>query len=119
MDSLLTRARRDFPGFLPTHLFEAALPVFFLHVLVEALEPQKLSSFESFFLHAVANDVDTLSEMAWLYGIDETDLYAPGARLLKCGYIREQAETGGKNIIRITDTGRAALGENAAPPVPM
>jgi hypothetical protein len=119
MDDLLAHTRRDFPGFEPTHLFEAAIPIFFLHLLVEALERQTLSIIESFFLHAVANDVHTVAEMAWLYGIDETYLYAPGASLLKCGYIREEASALGQNFIRLTDRGRQALGKDTAPPTPM
>jgi hypothetical protein len=118
MDNLLTLVRREFPGFEPTHLFDAAIPIFFLNVLVEALEPQTLSSFESYFLHAVANEVQTLEEIAWLYGIDETDLHAPGASLLKHGYIWQGVPHTGKRPIHLTDKGRQALGKDTLPPVP-
>lgn len=118
MDDLLILARREFPGFEPTHIFEAAIPVFSLNVLVEALEPQKLNSFESYFLSAVANQVQTVEEIAWLYGIDENDLLAPGASLLKYGYIRQEPPRSGKRLIQLTDKGRQALGTDTVPPVP-
>jgi hypothetical protein len=118
MEDLLTLARQKFPDCEPTHLFEAAIPIYFLNVLVEALEPQKLSSFESYFLHAVAAEVQTLEEIAWLYGIDENDLLAPGATLLKYNYIRQGVPQGGKRPIYLTDKGRQALGKETLPPVP-
>jgi hypothetical protein len=118
MDNLLTLARREFPGFEPTHLFEAAIPIFFLRVLVEALEPQTLSSFETYFLHAVSANVHSLAEIAWLYGIDEADLLAPGASLLKREYIWQGAPAGGERPVHLTEKGRLALGADTAPPAP-
>jgi hypothetical protein len=119
MDNLLTLARREFPDFEPTHMFDAAIPLFFLHILVEALEPQTLNSFESYFLYAVANNVNTLADIAWLYGINEEDLYAPGANLLKRDYIWQGAPQNGARPIYLTDKGRLALGKDTAPPAPM
>jgi hypothetical protein len=119
LDELLPIIRRDFPEFEATHIFEAGIPVYFVRLQVEVLEPQELTSFEIYFLHAIALDVNTREDIATLLGVDDRDLVAPGASLLKREYITQGLPTAeGKRRIFLTEKGRAALGEQKAPPVP-
>src|SRR5260370_330257 len=83
MDKLLSVVPRDFPGFEVTHVFEAGIPVYFTRLQGEALERQELTSFEIYFLHAVALGVNTREEIAWVLGVDERDLVAPGGSRFK------------------------------------
>ncbi|MBV9689455.1 MAG: hypothetical protein JO202_07065 [Ktedonobacteraceae bacterium] len=120
MDNLLSLAQQEFDGAEATHLFEAAIPLAFLDILVEALETQKLNSFESYFLHALDKHVRTLSEIAWLYGLEERDLYASGANLLRYGYIWEGAPKpeGGRPLF-LTEKGEHVVRTQKTPPVPV
>lgn len=119
MDKLSSLVRDDLPGCEATHVFEAGIPVFFAQVQVEVLEPQELSSFEIYLLHAVALGVDSREEIAWLLGLDDRDLVAPGASLLRRDYITQgQPEVDGSRSIFLTEKGRQALGDKQAPPVP-
>jgi hypothetical protein len=120
MDKILPIVRREFSEFEATHIFEAGIPTYFTQLQVEALEPQELTSFEIYFLHAVALDLNTREEIAWLLGVDDRDLVAPGASLLKREYIVQgQPTTEGRRPIFLSEKGRAALGGQKAPPVPM
>jgi hypothetical protein len=120
MDNLLSLARQEFDGADATHLFEAAIPLAFLDILVEALETQKLNSFESYFLHALAKNVRTLSEIAWLYGLEERDLYASGANLLRYGYIWEGTpKPEGGRPLSLTEKGEQVVRTQKTPPVPV
>jgi hypothetical protein len=120
MHKLLPIVQRDFPDFVVTHTFEAGLPVYFVRMQVEVLEPQELSSFEIYFLHAVALSVNTREEIAELLGLSDRDLIAPGASLLKREYISQGPPIAGKGRpIFLTERGRSALGDQKAPPVPM
>ncbi len=82
MDKLRPVLRRDFPDFEPQHVFEAALPVYFVRLSVEVLEPQELTSFQAYMLHAIALEVNTPQEIAHLLGVDPRDITAPGTGLL-------------------------------------
>jgi len=120
MDKLLPTVRRDFPGCEVTHVFEAGIPLYFIRLQIEALEPQDLTSFEIYFLHAVALEVNTREEIAWLLGVDDRDLVGPGASLLKREYITQgQPTPTARRPISLTEKGRAALGDQQAPPVPV
>jgi hypothetical protein len=120
MDNVLPIVCRDFPDLEATHVFHAGLPVYFLRLLVEVLEPQKLTSFESYLLHAIALGVNTREEIATLLGVDDRDLVAPGASLLKREYIVQgQPTASGRRPILLTEKGRTALNEQQALPVPM
>src|SRR5260370_555576 len=87
MDKLLSVVPRDFPGFEVTHVFEAGIPVYFTRLQGEALERQELTSFEIYFLHAVALGVNTRAEIAGLLGGGDRYLVAPGAPRFKRVYI--------------------------------
>jgi hypothetical protein len=118
-EKLMANVSEDFPGGEPTHLFSAGIPVFFAQIQLEVLEPQELSSFEIYFLHAVALGVESREEMAWLLGLDDRDLVAPGASLLRRDYIVQGQPRGdGSRPIFLTEKGRQALGSKKAPPVP-
>jgi len=120
VDKLLSVVPRDFPGYEVTHVFEAGIPVYFTRLQGEALEQQELTSFEIYFLHAVALEVNTREEIAWLLGVDDRDLVAPGASLLKREYITQgQPTPTARRPISLTEKGRAALGDQKAPPVPV
>jgi hypothetical protein len=54
MDKLRPALRRDFPDFRAIKAFEAGIPVYFVRLAVEVLEKQELTTFQSYFLHAVA-----------------------------------------------------------------
>jgi hypothetical protein len=119
MDKLTALVREDFPGCEATHVFEAGIPVFYAQIQVEVLEPQELSSFEIYFLHAVALGVDSREEIAWLLGLQDRDLVAPGASLLRRDFITQgQPEIDGSRTIFLTEKGHQALGDKQAPPVP-
>ena len=120
MDNFLSAIMRDFPDDEATHVFEAAIPVFFSHMLVEVLAPQALSNFEIYFLHAVALDVNTREEIATLLGLDDRDLITPGASLLKRELITQGVPTrAGKRPIFLTERGREILKTQKVPPIPV
>lgn len=54
MHKLLPVLRREFPDFEAIKAFEAGIPVYFIRLAVEVLEKQKLTTFQLYFLHAVA-----------------------------------------------------------------
>ncbi len=117
MDKLLPLLLREFPDFDPAQAFEAGIPVYYTRLAIEVLEPQKLTSFQSYFLHAVALGVNTQEKLAHLLGLEETDLLAPGASLLKLEYIQQGLPVDGERPISLTNKGHQALSENP-PPVP-
>jgi hypothetical protein len=120
MNNVLSVVARDFPEYEATHVFEAAVPVYFSRLLVEVLKPQALSNFEIYFLHAVALDVNTREDIAALLGLDDRDLITPGANLLKRELIAQGAPTPlGKRPISLTERGREALGTQKVPPIPV
>ena len=83
MNELLPILRREFSEFDAIHAFEAGIPVYFVRLEIEVLEPQRLTSFQMYFLHAVACGVNTRAAIAHLLGVDDRDLVSPGASLLK------------------------------------
>lgn len=119
MDKLLPMLRRSFPEFEAIRAFEAGIPVYFVRLAVEVMEPQELTSFELYFLHAIALGLNTQQEIAHLLGLDSRDLVSPGANLLKNEYIRQELPTSEKGrLIFLTDKGRQVLKDQKAPPVP-
>src|SRR6266496_4062052 len=68
VDKLLPLLLREFPDFDPAQAFEAGIPVYYTRLAIEVLEPQKLTSFQSYFLHAVALGVNTQEKLAHLLG---------------------------------------------------
>ncbi len=120
MNKLLDLVRSDFPDCEATHLFEAGIPVYFIRMQVEVMEPQELTSFEIYFLHAIALGLRTREEIAWLLGLDDRDLITPGASLLKRELmIQEPPSPQGSRLLSLTEKGRAVLGNRKAPPVPV
>jgi hypothetical protein len=119
MDKLLPILRREFPEFEAIRAFEAGIPVYFIRLAIEVLERQELTTFQSYFLQAVALGVNTREDIAYYLGMDDRDLVSPGASLLKLGYIQQGVPTReNKRPILLTPTGRQALTENGPPPVP-
>lgn len=103
MDKLLAVVLRDFPECQVTHLVEAGIPVCFIRLQVEVLEPQELTMFETYFLHAIALDVNTREDIAALLGLDDRDLITPGAGLLKQELITQgQPLASGHRLISLT-----------------
>lgn len=120
MNKLLAVVLRDFPECQVTHLVEAGIPVCFIRLQVEVLEPQELTMFETYLLHAVALDVNTREDIAALLGLDDRDLITPGAGLLKRELITQgQPLASGHRLISLTKKGRDVLGSQQAPPVPV
>ena len=104
-----TPCRSSKPGFLPT----------LSGLSLEVLEPQKLTSFQSYMLHAIALGVNTRGTIAHLLGVDDRDLVSPGASLLKLGFIQQDLPNAeGVRPILLTDRGRQALEDDGAPPAP-
>ncbi len=119
MYKLLPVLRREFPDFEALKAFEAGIPVYFIRLVVEALEKQKLTTFQSYFLHAVALGVNTQEKIAYLLGVDDRDLISPGATLLKLGYIQQGLPNRERQRpIQLTPIGQQALTESGPPPVP-
>jgi hypothetical protein len=119
-EQLLALVRRDFPEYQATHLIEAGIPVYFVRLQVEVLEPQELTNFEIYFLHAVALDVNTREDIARLLGLDDRDLVTPGASLLKRELITQgQPLASGSRPIFLTPRGRETMASQQAPPVPV
>ena len=119
MDKLLSMVRRDFPDYETLRAFQAGIPVYFVRLAVEVLEQRELTSFEIYFLHAVALSVNTYQEIAHLLGIEDRDLVAPGANLLKLEFIGQGLPTPEKGRpIYLTEKGQQALKDQKAPPVP-
>lgn len=120
MDNIIPTARRNFEGWVPTCLFEAGIPIYFIRLQMEVLEPQELSSFEIYMLHAISLGINTREGIARLLGVDDRDLVSPGAALLKSEFIVQgMPELGGSRPIALTEKGRQALGDKKAPPVPV
>ncbi len=110
---------REFAEFEPYQAFEAGIPVYAVRLHIEVLEPQVLTSFQTYFLHAIACGVNTRAAIARLLGVNDRDLVAPGASLLKMGYIEQGLPTPeGERPITLTQQGQQALQEHGAPPVP-
>jgi hypothetical protein len=110
-EKLLSILRHDFEGFEAIKASEAGIPVYFIKLSIEALEPQRLTRFVLYFLHAVALGVQSSTEIAHLLGT--------GANLLKMNFIEQGApNSDGTRLITLTPQGHQALGENTAPPVP-
>jgi len=120
MDDLDSILRHEYMEYEALQAFEAAIPIYYIRLAVEVLEPLKLSLFQLYFLHALALGVTTLDAIAHLLGVTQRDLAAPGASLLKNGYIEQrQALPGGNGpAIDLTSAGRTALSEQGPPPVP-
>jgi PLD-like domain len=119
MDKLLPVLRREFPDFEAIRAFEAGIPVYFIRLAVEALEKQELTTFQLYFLHAVALGVNTREVIAHILGVDDRDLVSPGAGLLKLGYIQQGVPTKERERpILLTPMGQQALTESGPPPVP-
>jgi hypothetical protein len=119
VDKLLPIIRREFPEFEPIKACEAGIPVYFIRLAVEVLEKQPLTTFQSYFLHAIALGVNTQEAIARLLGLDDRDLIAPGASLLKAGYIQQGIPTSEQERpLLLTPAGSQALTANGPPPVP-
>lgn len=119
MDKLRPVLRRDFPDFEPQHVFEAALPIYFIRLSVEVLEPQELTSFQAYMLHAVALEVNTPEDIARLLGVDAQDITEPGTGLLQMDFIEQGEPIPGKGRrLFLTEKGVQALSTQGAPPVP-
>ncbi len=119
MDKLRPVLRRDFPDFEPQHVFEAALPVYFVRLSVEVLEPQELTSFQAYMLHAIALEVNTPQEIAHLLGVDPRDITAPGTGLLQMDFIEQGEPIPGKGRrLSLTEKGLQAFSTQGAPPIP-
>ena len=119
MHDLHTLLRREFPEFEASQSFEAGIPVYFLRIDLEVLEPMPLSNYQMYFLHAVALGVDTREAIAHLLGVDDRDLLSAGASLLRLGYIEQGQPTPQQTRpILLTPQGLAVLREHGAPPVP-
>lgn len=119
MDNVLSWATRDFPEYEVTHLFEAAIPVYFLQLRVEVLEVQNLTAFENYFLHAIALKVNTREQIAHLLGLDDRDLVTPGASLLKRELITQGPPQPSGRPLFLTDKGREFLKTQKVPPAPI
>jgi hypothetical protein len=119
MDKLRPILQREFGDFVPVHSFEAGIPVYLARLVVEILEPQELSHFALYMLHAIALDVNTRLRIAALLGVEDRDLATPGAELLSIGFIEHGLPSidGSRSII-ITAKGRQSLSEQGPPPVP-
>jgi len=119
VDKLRPVLRRDFPDFEPQHVFEAALPVYFVRLSVEVLEPQELTSFQAYMLHAIALEVNTPQEIAHLLGVDPRDITAPGTGLLQMDFIEQGEPIPGKGRrLSLTEKGLQAFSTQGAPPIP-
>lgn len=119
MDKLRAALRRDFRDYEPIASFEAAIPLYFARLVVEVLEPQVLTSFEIYMLHAIALGVNTHERIAALLGVQDRDLLGAGAKLLKRGYIEQQLSIGGGvRLLSLSEQGRQALSEQGPPPIP-
>ncbi len=77
-----------------------------------------MTSFQSYFLHAIALEVNTQEEIAHLLGVDAQDLTSPGASLLQMDFV-EQGDPmrGTGRPLFLTEKGRQALSIQGAPPV--
>jgi hypothetical protein len=120
MNKLLPTIQREFPGFEAVSAFDAGIPAYYVLLDIEVLEPQRLTHFQSYFLHALALGITTREEMAYFLGVDDQDLIVPAAGLLKLEYIQQVFSAGGKGrSIMLTAKGQQALSEQGAPPVPL
>ena len=120
MNKLLPLIRREFPNYEVTQAFQAALPLYYTQLQVEALEQQSLSSFELYMLYAISLDVNTQEDIAILLGVDERDLISPGASLLKNELLRQHLlPTGQRRVLSLTEKGQQVLRDQQAPPVPV
>lgn len=119
MSNLLSVLRRDFAAFEPQAFFEAGIPVYFVRLSVEVLEPQRLSSFQQYVLHAVSYEVNTSSAISRLLGVEERDLVSPCVSLLKLGYIQQTAPVRDhERVITLTESGSKIIRESGDPLIP-
>ena len=111
---------QNFPEMDATYIFPAAIPVYFVRMVIEVLQEQELSPFEIYFLYAIELGLDTLAAIAFLLGLQERDLATPGAMLLKREMIvQHQASAIEERQIALTEKGRTFLATQKVPPVPI
>lgn len=119
MDKLLPMLRRDFPDYEAVKAFEAAIPVYRIQLVVEVLERQSLTTFQSYFLQLLALDVNTDKAIAHLLGVDESDLASTAVSLLRLRYMQQGPLNSEKERpLLLTSLGRKILAEEGPPQVP-
>src|SRR5579883_1192498 len=119
MNKLLPTSQREFPVFEAVSAFDAGIPAYYVLLDIEVLEPQRLTHFQSYFLHSLALGITTREEMAYFLGVDDQEVIVPAAGLLKLEYIQQIFSDGGTGrSIMLAATGHQALSQQGAPPVP-
>lgn len=114
MISTLPMVRREFPDYEPERQFKASLPLDHLRITTHILERHALPIMSQYFLRALALEVNTVREIAHLLGLDEGDLAAYGADLLKSGLIEQGTITeDGQRRLSLTAEGQKFVAEGA------
>jgi DNA-binding MarR family transcriptional regulator len=120
MSKLIAMLRHDFPDYEYLDVFEAAIPAYFIQMVLEVLEKRELKTFQSYVLQLVALGINSLEQIAYCLGVDPETLTSSVADLLKSRYIDQSDPLPGREerLLLLTDEGRKALDKQGPPPVP-
>ena len=120
MSKLIAMLRHDFPDYESLDVFEAAVPAYFIQMVLEVLEKRELKTFQSYILHLVALGISSPEQIAYYLGVDPDTLISTLADLLKSRYIEQSDPLPGpeERLLLLTDEGRKALEKQGPPPVP-
>lgn len=120
MSKLIAMLRHDFPDYESLDVFEAAIPAYFIQMVLEVLEKRELKTFQNYILHLVALGINSPEQIAYYLGVDSDTLISSLADLLKSHYVEQSDPLPGREerLLLLTDEGRKALEKQGPPPVP-
>ena len=119
MKTLLAILQYEFPDFNTIVIAPMALPLYYVRLEVEVLEPRELTTFQTYLLHAIALGVNTPAQLSWLLGVDEQDLAVPAGSLLQAGYLTHgPAVMEQTRDLTLTPLGKQAFETQGPLPIP-
>jgi hypothetical protein len=120
MSKLMARLRQDFPKHEYLNTFEAAIPAYFVQLILEVLQKQDLTTFQRYILELLSLEVHSLEMMSYYLGVDQEVLTSSIVGLLKHQYVEQGDPQPGKEdrLLFLTGSGREAVLKQGPPPVP-
>lgn len=120
MSKLIARLRLDFPKHESINTIDAAIPTYFIQLVVEVLQNQDLTTFQRYILELLTLEINSLEKMGYYLGVDQDVLTSSIVGLLKLGYIEQgdpRLETGDR-LLALTARGQEAVIKQGPLPVP-
>ena len=120
MSELIARVRHDFPKHEVIKTFDAAIPAYFIQIVLEVLQKQDLTTFQRYILELLALDIKSLTMLGYYLGVEQNVLTSSIAGLLKYQYVEQGVPPVGETEYQLflTPTGREAVIKQGPPPVP-